>query len=379
MKKIYVYAPGPTSVPQSVLSAESQEIIHHRTPQFTAIFREVQERLKKVFCTKNDVLIFTASGTGAMEAAVTNLLSKNDVALTVDGGKFGERWGDICDAYGVKRETIKVEWGHAVTPAQIESALKANPSIKAVYVTLTETSTGVLTDVEAIAKVVKGMGKLIIVDAISGAMGHRLLPDEWSLDVVVSGSQKGLMVPPGLAFFVASEAAYKAAESSDLPKFYFDILGERKALKDGTTAFTPAISLIRGLYEALGLILGMGMENLWKRHERHAKAVRAAVKALGLELYSKDPCNVLTPFVVPAGIEAKKLHKCLRDDLGVTMAAGQGKVENSILRIGHMGYYNDFDALTAISAVEKALRQLGYKGFEPGVGVAAAQKSLMEN
>lgn len=378
MRKNYLLTPGPTPLPTEVCLSQARPIIHHRTPQFQAILKEAVEGLKYVFQTANDVFILTCSGTGAMEAAVVNLLSNQDTAITVEAGKFGERWTEICARYGVNTEVIKVEWGKAVLPDEIEARLEANPGIKAVFTTLCETSTGVTNDIEAIGKVVKKYNAVLVVDAISGLGAIDLKTDAWSVDVCVSGSQKGLMLPPGLGFISVSKKAWDKINVSKSPKYYFDLKTAKKALDKTDTPFTPAISLIIALNEALKMIKQDGLDSVFLRHRKMASAARKAMQALGLELFSPDAASdVVTAVKVPQGIDGEKLVKTMRDTYGVTIAGGQDEMKGKIIRIAHIGYIEEFDIIAGISCLEKVLKQLGYK-FSLGIGVAAAEEEFLK-
>jgi len=377
MRKSYLLTPGPTPLPPQICEAMARPIIHHRTPQFQAILKEAGEGLKYVFQTKNDVLILTSSGTGAMEAAVANFLSPGDTAITVEGGKFGERWTEICVRYGVNCDVIKVEWGKAVSPAEIEKRLKANPKIKAVYTTLCETSTGVATNIEAIGKIVKNTDAILVVDAISGLGAIDLKTDDWSCDIVVSGSQKGLMLPPGLGFVSASPKAWKLSESAKCPAYYFDLKKAKKAVEKTDTPYTPAITLIIALNEALAMIKEDSLENVFARHRKMAQATRSAVQAIGLELFAPDAySDVVTAVKVPAGIDGEKLVKTMRDSYGVTIAGGQDELKGKVFRIAHMGFIEEFDIIVGISCLEKVLSQMGYK-FQLGAAVKAAEEVFL--
>lgn len=376
--KNYLLTPGPTPVPPEALEAMARPIIHHRTPQFQAILKEVEEDLKYVFQTKSDVLMFTSSGTGAMEGAVSGLLSPGDKAIVVRGGKFGERWGELCAAYGIEFIPIDVEWGKAVDPQEIKKILEKDKGqeIKAVYVTLCETSTGVAIDLEAIVKITKVSHAVLVVDAISALGVVPLKTDEWGVDVVVSGSQKGLMIPPGLAFMSLSDKAWALAEKSTLPKYYFSLKAARKALAKNDTAYTPAVNLVIGLNEALKLLKKEGIENVIARHEKHAKAVRAAMKALGLELYAPDAySDAVTAVNVPQGIDGEKLVKTMRDKYGVGIAGGQSELKGKIFRIATMGYITAGDIKVCIETLETVLAEMGYR-FNQGAGVKALEKSI---
>jgi aspartate aminotransferase-like enzyme len=361
-------------VPDRVLLKMAEPIIHHRSAEFGEMFATVNEGLKVLFQTKNEVLTLTTSGTGAMEAAVVNLLSKGDRALVVRGGKFGERWGELCETYGVQVTAIDVPWGEAVAPETISEHLKSDPAIKAVLATQSETSTGALNDIEAIGRVVRETDALLIVDAITGIGAHRMLPDAWGVDAVVTGSQKGLMLPPGLAFIALSQRAWQAVERSDLPKYYLDLTKAKKSLSKDQNPYTPAVSLLVGLKAALDMILEEGIENIWARHAKNAEATRAAVRAMGLGIFAKSPSNVLTIVQLPEKIDGKQLVKAL-DGYGFTVAGGQAQLSGKVIRISHLGYTDDFDALAVIAGLERALRDLGWD-VEPGVGLSAAQRVL---
>jgi len=369
-----LFTPGPTTVPDRVLLKMAEPIIHHRSPEFGRMFRAVNEELKYLFQTENEVLTLTASGTGAMEAAVVNVLSKGDRALVVRGGKFGERWGELCEAYGVEIVPIDVPWGEAVAPEAISECLKADPTIKAVFATQSETSTGALNDIEAIGRIVRESSALLVVDAITGIGAHRLLPDAWGVDAVVTGSQKGLMLPPGLAFISLSERAWESVGRSDLPKYYWDLMKAKKSLAKDQNPYTPAVSLLVGLKTSLDMIREEGIENVWARHARNAEATRAAVRAMGLDIFAKSPSNVLTIVQLPEKIDGKQLVKAL-DGYGFTVAGGQEQLAGKVIRISHLGYTDDFDTLSVIAGLERALRDLGWD-VEPGVGLTAAQRVL---
>ncbi len=377
MQKKYLFAPGPTPVPERVLADMALPIVHHRAPEYSVILQEVRDNLKYLFQTKQEVLIFTSSGTGAMEGCVSNLLSAGDHALAVRGGKFGERWFDICKAYSVDVKAIDVEWGHAVSPEAVKKALDEDPEIKAVYIQASETSTGIYHPVKEIADIIKTReNTILIVDAIT-ALGVVDLPqDEWCLDVVLTGSQKALMLPPGLAFASLSDKAWGFVEKSTLPKYYFNFKKEKKSLGKNQNAYTPNVQLIVGLREILREIKEEGLEKVFKRHGSLANATRLAVQAMGLKLYTVDePSNALTAVWAPEGIDAGKITKLIREKYGITIAGGQDAAKGRIFRIAHLGYAGCFDVMTAISALEAVLKELGYK-FEPCSGLKAAQEAL---
>jgi len=379
MDKKYLFSPGPTMLPPEVLLKMAEPVMHHREPEFEKIFAEIREGLKYLFQTKNEVLIFTSSGTGAMEGAVSNILSRGDKALVVRGGKFGERWGEICKAYGIEFIPIDVEWGKAVDPGRIQEALKSDTSIRAVYTQASETSTGVKHPIKEIADIVKRYeDTVIVVDAITGIGVFNIPMDAWGLDVVVSGSQKALMLPPGLSFVALSDKAWRFVERSNLPKYYFDFRKELKSAQKNQNSYTPAVSLFVGLRESLNLIRREGREAVFRRHEKLAEATRAAVKALGLELYAPDsPSNALTAVKIPKGIDGERLKDLFFEKFGITVAEGQDRAKGKIIRIAHLGYYERLDMIMVLSALEMLLKEMGYD-FELGTGLRAAEKILME-
>jgi aspartate aminotransferase-like enzyme len=379
IKKYYLLSPGPTPVPERALSAAAEPIIHHRTPEFSAIFMEVTEGIKQVFGTKEDAYVLTSSGTGAMEAAIVNLLSPGDKVLTINGGKFGERWGNICKAYGVAHKEIVLDpWGKDFSKEELEAELKAMPDCKAVFATLSETSSGAMFDIQGFGEVVAKTPALLIVDGISGAGVTPCPMDEWKIDVLLSGSQKSFMIPPGLAFIALSPKAWAAAENAKLPKFYFDLKKAKKNLANKTTPWTPGISLIIQQKHALDIITSMGLEALFAHHRILAEATRAGVKALGLELLAEHPGNVLTCCKVPEGVDGGKLVKTMQGKYRAYIAGGQDPYKGKIFRIAHLGYMGGFDIITALSALEMTLMDLGYT-FEAGAGVKTAQAVLKEN
>lgn len=373
MKKTLLLTPGPTPVPEDVLEALSRPMIHHRHEPFKAILAEVMEDLKYLFQTNSEVLIISASGTGAMEGAVSNLLCKGDKAIVVRGGKFGERWAEICEAYGVEAVPIDVEWGEAVDPARVKEALDQVPDARAVYMQASETSTGVRHPVKAIADLVAPReNTVLVVDAITGLGVFDIPTDAWKLDVVVTGSQKALMLPPGLAFATLSEKAWGFVEKSDLPRYYFDFAKEKKNLAKNQTAYTSPVSLIVGLQAALKRIREEGLENLFARTERFAHATREGVKAMGLELLApQSPSPACTAVKVPDGVEGAKIPSLIREKYGVAIAGGQAHLKGKIVRLSHMGYVSSYDMLSGLVALESTLRDLGYE-VEPGVSVKAA-------
>ncbi len=376
--KRYLLAPGPTPVPESTLMAMSGPIIHHRTPQFSEIFAEAEELLKYVFQTSGEVLIIASSGTGAMEGSIANLFSPGDEVIAINGGKFGERWGQISEAYGLKVHWLKVEWGKAVEVGAVKELLDANPGIKGVLTQASETSTTVAHPVKEIAALTKDRDCLTIVDGITAVGVFDVPMDDWGIDVLVSGSQKALMLPPGLAFAALSEKAWAAQKKSTLPRYYFDFAKERKKIAAKTTAYTPAVSLIIGLRESLRLIKEEGLENVFARHDRLARATRAAGTALGLRLLApENPSNAVTGIFVPESVDGAAFVKYLRDDMGVTIAGGQDRLKGKIVRVAHLGYSDTFDIIIAISAIEMALKRFG-ADVNFGAGVSAAEAILSE-
>lgn len=377
MKKYFLLTPGPTPVPPEVAQAESKPILHHRTSEFGKIFVEVIEGMKYVFQTKNDVLMITGSGTAAMEASVVNLLSAGDEVIVASCGNFGDRWEKICQAYGVKVNKISVEWGKAIDPKDIESLLKQNKNIKAVFTTHTETSTGIVNDIETIGKIVKDTQAVLVVDTVSGLVNQKLLTDEWNVDVAVTGAQKGLMCPPGLAFATVSQKAWQLVEKSTLPKFYLDFKKMRKSIDNKETPFTPAVSLVIAIHKAIEMIKEKTLEKIWQETEKLAVATRAAIKAMGLKIFCDEShiSNIVTPISMPEGIDGQKVVKILREEFGISIAGGQDKLKGKIVRIAHMGYIDRFDLIVGISGLEIVLNKLGYK-VELGKGVKAFEEKF---
>jgi aspartate aminotransferase-like enzyme len=380
MRKKYIMAPGPTPIPPEVLAEAGMPIIHHRTPQFQAAFKEANEGLQMFFRTKQQVMTFASVGTGVMESAVVNLTSPGEKVLVASCGNFGNRWKDICKAYQVEVEHYEVEWGQAVDPAEVKKRLQASPEIKLVFTTLNETSTGVVNDIQTLTKVCHEAGALIAVDAISGLGAMPCETDAWGVDLVLSGSQKGFMIPPGLGFVSISPAAVEKNKIAKNPRYYFSY---EKALKKLTeekmpdTPFTPAITLILQVRKALELIKQEGMENVWQRHAGLAKATRAGVQALGLKLFAtQNPSSAITAVESPDGMDSGLINKTFRDVFGVSIIGGQGKVKGKIFRIGHLGYVDGSDVVLAIATLEMVLNKLGKK-VPLGVGVKAAQEIIL--
>jgi aspartate aminotransferase-like enzyme len=377
MKKFRLLAPGPTPVPPEVLLAMAQPALHHRTPEFEALFAQARRGLQWLFQTRREVLILAASGTGAMEGAVVNACSPGDRVLVIQGGKFGERWAEICQAYGLSVIQVEVPYGKSVDPQAVAAALRGEPSIAAVFVTHSETSTGVLHDLEAIAAIVRQTPALLVADAITSLGVVNLPTDAWGVDVVVAGSQKAMMLPPGLAFACLSDRAWAAAARARLPRYYFNFLVERKIQAKHQTAWTPAISLIVGLKAALDLLQAEGLSAIFARHERLARATRAAVTALGLDLFAERPSPAVTAVKVPEGVDGGAIVRVLRDKHGISIAGGQGSMQGKIFRIATLGYADAYDVLTGIAALEFTLAELGYP-VRLGDGLRAAQDVLQK-
>jgi aspartate aminotransferase-like enzyme len=368
-----LFTPGPTPVPESVMLRMAEPIIHHRHPEFREIFKRVNANLKYLFQTEQPVVTLACSGTGGVESTFVSLFSPGDAVIAVNGGKFGERWVKMPRTFGLNAVEVKVDWGKAPSEQQILEELRACPAAKAVYLVHSETSTGTATDVKALARVIRdNSNALVCVDGITAIGAHELRFDEWGIDVCVTGSQKGLMIPPGLAFVALSKRALEAMEHSTLPKFYFDLRKAVKSHQADDTPWTPAISLVIGLDAALEMIRAEGIENIWKRHERLALALRRGIEAIGLKLFSDSPSYAVTPVWMPEGIEWKDLNKLIKEKYGITIAGGQEQYAGKIFRISHLGYYDELDMISMLSALEMALTDCGFR-FELGVGLRAAE------
>ena len=379
MKK-YLLAPGPTAVSPEVLAAMAQPILHHRAPEFVALLKRVKADLKWLFQTENNVLILASSGTGGMEGSVSNFLSSGEKALVVNGGKFGERWLKICKGYGVLTEEIKVEWGYAVKPQDVAAALARDPAIRAVLMQASETSTGVAHPVREVAEIVRGYPDcLMVVDAISAMGVFDVQTDGWGLDVVVSGAQKALALPPGLAFVAVSEKGWRKAEKTTNAKFYFDFAKERKALAKDQTAYTPAVSLIVGLEQSLKMMKEEGLPQIFLRRAKMARATREAMRGIGLSPFPKEsPSESVTAIEAPAGYDGQEIYKQLRLKYGITAAGGQDHLKGKVFRISNMGYLDTFDTITAVAAIEMVLKGMGYP-LKLGTGVGIAQEILLKS
>lgn len=378
MNKFRLLTPGPSPVPEETLLELAKPVFYHRSAEFRALLAEVEEDLRYVFRTKNRVLTLTSSGTGGMEAAVSNCLPPGSKAICAISGRWGERWRNLCKSFGVEPIQITVPYGQAVAPEQIKQALADHPDALAVFATLSETATGVANDIAAFGKVIAPTGKLFIVDTISGLGVMECQTDEWGIDVNVTGSQKALMLPPGLAFVSVSDRAWKAIEANTAKRvFYFDLMKYRDALKENDTPYTPAHTLIRALRVSLKRIRAEGIENVWARHARIAAAARAGIKAMGLELFAERPADGLTVAKMPDGVDSSAVVSKLEKQYGLRLANGQDVLKGKIIRLAHMGYTDAFDILAALSGIELVLLEMGVK-LQPGDGVAAAQKVLAE-
>lgn len=368
-----LFTPGPVPLPPEVIKALGQQIIHHRTPEFTNIFLETRENLQKLLNTKRDVLMLTSSGTGAMESSIVNFFSQGDKVLVINAGKFGERWAKISKTYGLNVINYKIEWGETYDKDRLDEIIKLNQDLKGILVQHSETSTTTLHDVKYLAKICNFLDDcLLVVDGITSVGVYEVYPEEIGIDILVTGSQKALMLPPGLSVLYYSEKAEKRLEKSNIPKFYLNVKEESKKQSRGQTAYTPAISLIIALNESLKLMLKEGIPNLAKRHEILAKMTREAVKELGLKLLSKSPSNSATGVYTPEGINADDLRKQLLK-VGFRVAGGQDHLKGKIFRIAHMGYFDIMDMLQLIAGLEIALNKMGYK-VEFGKGVKKAQE-----
>ncbi len=381
--KLMLMIPGPTPVPEAALLALAKHPIGHRTSEFSNILAEVTENLKWLHQTQSDVLTLNVSGTGAVEAGIINFLSPGDRILVGSNGKFGERWVEVGQAYGLNVEEVKVEWGKPLDPGVFAEKLQADTQkqIKAVIITHSETSTGVLNDLETINSHVKEHGEaLIIVDAVTSLGAFNLPVDAWGLDIVASGSQKGYMIPPGLGFVSVSPKAWEAYKTAKLPKYYLDLGKYRKATAKNTTPFTPPVNLIVALHTTLGIMKEEGLESIFARHERLKNATRAGIQGLNLPLLAADSCaSPAITAVAPQGIEPDKIRSFMKKRFDIALAGGQDHLTNKIFRIGHLGFVSDRDILSCIASLEVTLTELGYEDFTSGSGVAAAVKVFTQS
>jgi aspartate aminotransferase-like enzyme len=377
-EKRYLLTPGPTPVPPEVLAAMAQPVVHHRSPDFRPVYERCLARLREVFRTERDVLLFGSSGTGTMESAIANLCSPGDRVLAVVAGSFGKRWTAIAEAYGLEVERVEYEWGEVPSADDVAARLGELGGVTAVLMTQSETSTGVVADVQAIAAAATEAGALGVVDAVSSLGAVPLETDAWGIDAAVSGSQKALMTPPGLAMVAISERAWERRGTS--PRFYFDWERTRKAQANLDAPFTPPVSLVAGLDVALGLLLDGGLDAAFDRHRRLGRACREGAKAMGLELFSPDDDSsaVVTAIRAPAGIDATEVVQTLRDRFGITIANGQEHLKGKVFRIGHIGWFDVFDITTALAAAELVLGDLG-ADIERGAAVTRALEAYDEH
>ncbi len=375
IKKTRIMTPGPTPVPVEVLLEGAKETMAHRTPKFRAMLKTASEGLKDVFRTNGEVFILSSSGTGALEAAVANTVSAGDKVIAVVGGKFGERWAELCNAYGANTIEIDVEWGDWLEPSKLEDALKDNPDVKAVFATLSETSTGVVYDIKSMAEIVKKTDAVFVVDAVSGLIAEPLEMKEWGVDIAVAGSQKAFMMPPGLAFVaVQGDKAWKRIEEANSPRYYFDLRAYKKKHPD--TPYTGAVNLVYQLNKALDMIKEEGMEEIWNRHAVFAQAMRDGIKAVGLEIFSKKPGNVLTAVSIPKGVDGKEFLKVASEKYGMYFSGGQGKLSGKIFRASNLGYVDRVDMISAMAVIEMTMKDLGFD-LPIGAGVKAVEERLL--
>lgn len=378
--KTFLMIPGPTPVPESVMLEVAKHPIGHRSSEFSKILENVYQNLKYVFRTKNDVFVYTASGTGAMCAALENLINEGDHVLSLVLGNFGNRWVKIAESRGAIVEKIEVETGSVIDPEVLKKRLAEDTEKKIKIVTLTqsETSTGAANDIKTLCSIIRGHGALSVVDGVTSVCAMECHPDEWGIDVLVSGSQKGFMIPPGLAFLTANERAWKVYEECKHPSFYWDWKAYKKSVNENSTPFTPAVNLIAGLDKALEMIKKEGIDEMNARHKRHCLALRKAIKAIGLELVVKEDKNAscaITSILPPEGISVPDIRKVMKSDFDIVVANGQNKLKDKIFRMGTLGFVCDRDLISAVGALEATLYKLGYK-FELGKGVATVIKEL---
>ncbi|MDA0745908.1 MAG: alanine--glyoxylate aminotransferase family protein [bacterium] len=372
-----LFAPGPTPIPDRVQAAMAAPLVYHRGPDFPALLRDVSAGLQRVFPTSHDVFVLSCSGTGVMEAAVANVLRPGDRALVVEAGQFGARWADLCRAFGAEPVSLTFPWGDAVDPNAVAEALRKHPDIRAVFATQSETSTGALHDIEALGKIVSGTDALFVVDGISSVVAHALPAEAWGVDLAVTASQKGLMLPPGLGVMAVGPRVWPATERPGMTGFYWDLRRYRTAFQEGRGPATLPVTLLAGLKEVLAMLEEEGMEAVWRRHARHAEAVRQAAGALGLSCFAKRPSNALTSLALPEAVDGVALMECLQRRYGVVIGGGLAHWRGRVIRISNLGYVDDLDVLTVISALEMALQAQGWV-FLPGAGAGAAEAVLWE-
>ena len=379
--KQFLMIPGPTPVPETALLAMAKHPMGHRSSEFSAVLAEVFADLKWLFQTQEDVFILTSSGTGAMEAAIYNLVNQGDKVLSLVIGNFGERWAKIAKMRGADVETINADWGKAIDPAVLKARLDQdiNKEIKFVTLTHNETSTGVTNDLKTLNDIIQQHGAISVVDGVTSVGAIQLKMDEWGIDVVVSGSQKGFMIPPGLAFLACSKKAWKAYENCKNPSFYFNFGAYKKSAAESTTPYTPNVSLIMALRETLKMMKAEGLENIFNRHARLAAGLRAGVRSMGLKLFVEDDSiasNAITAILPPDGVTVPDIRKTLNKDFDIVVANGQNQLQDKIFRMGHLGFVSERDLITAVGSLEMALVKLGYK-CQKGEATTAAIKALI--
>ncbi len=373
----YLLTPGPTMIPEDVSLQTANPVIHHRTEEFGNLLRNVVDKMKKVFITQNDLFVLTSSGTGGMEMAVANLISPKDKVIVVSIGVFGHRWSKILKTFGADVSMIDCKWGEALNIEEVKARINEIKGLKAVFTTLTETSTGTVNPIKDLGNVMKGTDAILVVDAISGIAVDELWTDKWGCDLVIAGSQKGLMMPPGLAFVSVSKKAWKLIENNKSPRFYWDLLAYRDYFKKGQTPYTPAVTLLFAASRSLDMILQEGLDNIWLRHRRLSEACRGGVKKLGLELFSSSPSCGVTAVKVPPEIgDGTKINNLMKDKYGVIIAGGQQNLKGKIFRFAHMGNIGSLEITIGLSALEMVLQELKYD-VPLGKGVEEAERVLL--
>ncbi len=377
MAKIRLFTPGPVMIPDEVLLAAAQPLEHHRTQAYQNLLKEVTAGLQYVFQTSNPCITIAGSGTAGMEGALVSCARPGRKALICDAGKFGERWGKVCDAFGIERETYKIQWGHGAKAEKVAEYLAKDKSIGMVVVVYSETSTAAVSELEQIAKLTRDTDVLLITDAITAAGAIPLKTDEWGVDVVVTGSQKALMQPPGLAYAAISKKAQDVIQSVKPKAFYLSYKAYLKSLADNDAPYTPAITLVRSTHKALEMIKAEGIEKIWCRVSKLARATRAACEAIGLKVYAQDPVDSLTAVLTPEAVKVSTLRKTLQAKYGVHVADGQDELKGKVIRISHMGAVDEYETTGAIGALELTLKEMGHQ-FKLGAGLSAAQEVMAE-
>jgi serine---pyruvate transaminase len=378
MHKPRLFTPGPTPVPEHIMLRMAEPIIHHRHAEFVSLMENINKHLQTLFCTVQPVLTLTASGTGAAEAAMTTLFGAGEKGININNGKFAERWGKMMTVFGMTSIDVKIAWGNAIEATQLHDVLQQHPDATSVWLVHSETSTGTYTNIREMARIVHETlpDALVCIDGITSIGAHECRMDEWGLDVVMTGSQKGLMLPPGLAFVALSERAWKKAESVQSRNFYFDLKKAREAWHDNSTPWTPAVSLVIGLAPALEMMMQEGIENVWNRHAMLSRGLRSGLQAVNLKLFGTSPSHAVTVAYLPEE-GGKNFIKLLKNEFGVTVIGGQDQLQDVIFRTSHLGYYDEADMLGVLGALEHALHRVGHE-FEPGKGVYAAQRVFLE-